>query len=130
MSPQQEPDFSHLFSTHHTGSVIPSGVDAVMKGFCECRTLFKMLSIFFFLCTERWTCFQQNIVVTSSKTVNVYMRCCATHNKSNIQHTGPIGFPTSASLFSVPICTSSNEFADLEITHWIWKYSHCYICYR
>jgi len=71
---------------------------------------------------------QQNIVVMWSKTVSVNTRYSAAHNKSNIQYTGPIGFPTSASLFSVPICKSSNEFVDLEIKHWIWKYIHSYIC--
>lgn len=55
----------------------------------------------------------------SSKTVNMSTRYCAARNKSNIQYTGLIGFPTTASFLSVPICTSSNEFADLEVTHWI-----------
>jgi len=52
-----------------------------------------------------------------AKTVDVNTRCFAAHNKSNIQYTAPIGFPTRASLFSVPVCTGTKDLTDLEMTH-------------
>jgi len=121
--PQQEPNpisFTSSLRTAPTALVLLVltpwwNLSANVAHFSKCFSL-----SFSFVRKVEQVC-QKNTVVMSSKTVNVSTRYCAAHNKSNIQYTGPVGFPTTASLFSVPICTSSNEFAYLEVTHWTWN---------